>query len=405
MAQDIVPVQLGLTEGDVVTLWAPRWREDGEDWEAFLGHGDHLYVFPDAAQLAAFVRTVTEHDLTDHPAWRVVPQLAADELVPDETQRYDLVGVPELVAGDPDTWAVDDLGDVISMVRTLADVCDLEKVHEVLGDADGFALLGQGSTVFLGREGERLWTELATTIAQRWDEVLDAVDAVVTTPEVDAGALAEAEAELASAESAADEVSTTAQAADEDEEEPDFWQGVGIDPILITTTAGQHYTLRCYLDESPVFLGKDGTIEAFPSARALVKFIAAGGEGDTGHDLAGVSTWENVVNRATAGDLAVEVADANTYVLTGLADDLAEGPSVVDPTQLELAVELIADAGEWAGDESVTEALAQNESLGWLISYVVRPDPNRLAPNPPFTAEADAWRRLVNDFTDRLHVH
>ena len=34
MAQDIVPIELGLPQGDLVTLWAPRWREDGEEWEA-----------------------------------------------------------------------------------------------------------------------------------------------------------------------------------------------------------------------------------------------------------------------------------------------------------------------------------------------------------------------------------
>jgi len=29
---DIVPVALGLPSGDFITLWAPAWREDGEDW-------------------------------------------------------------------------------------------------------------------------------------------------------------------------------------------------------------------------------------------------------------------------------------------------------------------------------------------------------------------------------------
>ena len=56
MASDIVPIQLSLTEGDLVTLWAPRWREDGEEWEAFLGDDDALFAFPEVAQLAAFVR-------------------------------------------------------------------------------------------------------------------------------------------------------------------------------------------------------------------------------------------------------------------------------------------------------------------------------------------------------------
>ena len=77
MSQDIVSIELGLPQGDVVTLWAPRWREDGEEWEAFLGHEDDLYAFPDAAHLAAFVRTVDEHDLalavTGPFAWEVDP--------------------------------------------------------------------------------------------------------------------------------------------------------------------------------------------------------------------------------------------------------------------------------------------------------------------------------------------
>ena len=103
VASDIVPIQLSLTEGDLVTLWAPKWREDGEEWEAFLGDDDALFAFPEVAQLAAFVRTATEHDLIDHPAWPLVPDLTVAELTPEETQRYDIVGVPELVAEDPDT--------------------------------------------------------------------------------------------------------------------------------------------------------------------------------------------------------------------------------------------------------------------------------------------------------------
>jgi hypothetical protein len=419
MAQDIVPVQLGLTEGDVITLWAPRWREEGEEWEAFLGHGDHLYTFADPAQLAAFVRTATEHDLTDHPAWRIVPQLSVEELVPEETQRYDLVGVPELVAGEPDTWAVGDLADVLAMVRSLADVCDLEVVREVLDSSDGFALTDQGAIAFVGRDGERLWTEMATVVVERWDEVLDALDAVVTTPELDPKAVAAAEQELAEAVAAAESAADSSAAAgldedddeetaEDDDEEPaelGFWGEVGIDPILIVNSMGEHYTLRCYLDDTPVFLGSNGTIEAFKSPRALAKYLAAGEEGSSNHDLAAVATWEDVVSAATAGDLKVEVHPDNTYVLTGLADDLAEGPGGVDPTQLELAVELITDAAEWADDDSVTRALAPSESLGWLVSFVLRPDPTRLAPSAPFDAEVAAWKKLTNDFADRIHTN
>jgi hypothetical protein len=435
MSQDIVSIELGLPQGDVVTLWAPRWREDGEEWEAFLGHEDDLYAFPDAAHLAAFVRTVDEHDLADHPAWDVVPELSVPELLPDEAHTYDLVGVPELAAEEPDTWTIGELADIIAIVRSLADVCELDEVHEVLNSAAGFAVLEQGTFPFTGREGEKLWTDLAETISERWDEVLDAIDDVVFVPEVDAATLDETsdelaafQAESAEAESAldaedADEVDVEKKkdadaeedADDEDEEEDEddeeeeaepepvgFWAEVGIDPIKIITAEAEYYTLRCYLDDEPIFLGAKGKIAVTKSPRALAKHIAQSANAD--NDLAEVSTWEDVATKATDGSLEIEVETDNTYVLSGLGDDIAEGPDAVDPVQLDLAVELLNDAADWAGDKSVAEALAQSESLGWLVSFVLRPDPTRLAPSPPFDAEVASWQKLVEDFEERLDV-
>jgi hypothetical protein len=306
MSQDIVAIEHGLPQGDLVTLWAPRWREDGEEWEAFLGHEDDLYAFPDAAHLAAFVRTVDEHDLADHPAWDVVPQLSVPELLPDEAHTYDLVGVPELAAEEPDTWTIGELADIIAIVRSLADVCELDEVHEVLNSAAGFSVLEQGTFPFTGREGEKLWNDLAETIAERWDEVLDAIDEVVYTPEVDKAVLDETSDELAEfqkesaekesaldAEDAdeaddvdsddeesakdedADDVDEEDDEADEDEEEEDveaepvgFWAEVGIDPIKIITAEGEYYTLRCYLDDEPIFLGTRGKIKVTKSTHS-----------------------------------------------------------------------------------------------------------------------------------------
>src|SRR5919205_2005866 len=130
MAADIVPIELSVTAGDLVTLWAPRWREDDEEWEAFLGDDEHLFAFPDVAALVAFVRTAEGHDLIDHPAWGLVPRLPAPDLRPTESHRYDLVGVPELVAQAPDTWAVGELAELVSIARSLAEVCGLDVVHE-----------------------------------------------------------------------------------------------------------------------------------------------------------------------------------------------------------------------------------------------------------------------------------
>jgi hypothetical protein len=444
MSQDIVSIELGLPQGDVVTLWAPRWREDGEEWEAFLGHEDDLYAFPDAAHLAAFVRTVDEHDLADHPAWDVVPQLSVPELLPDEAHTYDLVGVPELAAEEPDTWTIGELADIVTIVRSLADVCELDEVHEVLNSAAGFSVLEQGTFPFTGREGEKLWTDLAETIAERWDVVLDAIDDVVYVPEVDAATLDETtdelaafQAESAEAESAldaedADDADDTedesaakkdedaddsddaedTDAVDEDDDDDDeddiepepvgFWAEVGIDPIKIITAEAEYYTLRCYLDDEPIFLGSKGKIRVTKSARALAKHVAQAGSAD--NDLAEVSTWEDVATKATDGTLEIEVETDNTYVLNGLGDDIADGPDAVDPVQLDLAVELFNDAADWAGDKSVAEALAPSESLGWLVSFVLRPDPTRLAPSPPFDAEVTAWQTLVENFEERLDV-
>lgn len=420
MAQDIIPIELGLPQGDVVTLWAPRWREDGEEWEAFLGDEDDLYAFPDAAHLAAFVRTSERHDLLDHPAWDAVPALNVPELIPDEDHTYDLVGVPELVAEEPDIWHIAELAEIVGIVRSLADVCDLEEVHEILDETEGFSLLDQGTLPFTGGVGAKIWDDLSQAVSQKWDQVLDAIDSLVTTPDVDEKVLEQTAEELAlfheeSAEAEAgadgeeDLESLEAGDADEDEDEDaedvpvGFWAEVGIDPIKIITSGAEYYTLRCYLDDTPVFLGSDGEIDVFTSEKALVRALADGKDlADT--DLADVSTWEEVLSKATAGELEVEVDVENTYVLNGLDADIAEGPEAIDPTQLELAVELISDAADWAGDDSAETALASNESLGWLVSFVLRPDPTRLEPSAPFDAEQSAWRKLVESFENRLTV-
>lgn len=423
MAQDIVPIELGLPQGDLVTLWAPRWREDGEEWEAFLGDEEDLYAFPDAAHLAAFIRTAEQHDLIDHPAWHAVPALNVPELIPDEDHSYDLVGVPELVAEDPDTWTISELAEIVGIVRSLADVCELDDVHDILDATEAFSLLDQGRLPFTGREGERLWAELSEAVSEKWDAVLDAIDGLVKVPDVDARVLEQTAEELAafleeSAEAEAgveagededldEDLDASDQDDDEDEAEEEaptgFWAEVGIDPIKIITPDQEYYTLRCYLDDEPVFLGNEGRIDVFTSPKTLARKLADANEFH-GTDLAGVSTWEEVLTKATAGELEIEVDADNTYVLAGLAEDLGEGTDAIDPTQLELAVELLSDAADWAGDDSVASALSSSESLGWLISFVLRPDPNRLAPSPPFDTEQSEWRKLVETFENRLRV-
>jgi len=403
MAADIVPIELSVTAGDLVTLWAPRWREDGEEWEAFLGDGDNLFAFADVAALVGFVRTATKHDLVDHPAWTLVPRLPAADLRPPDAHRYDLIGVPELVAQSPDTWVIGELADVVSMVRSLAEVCGLDRVHEVLDSSPGFAMLSGGTLAFGGRDGARQWDALCEVIAHRWDDTLDAIDSVVHSPEVDAETVQAAAAELSDTSAAEQQRNDAAARSANTADDPAlaFWSQVGIDPIRIISDLGDHYTLRCYVDDTAVFLGRNGRIDAFTSPRALTRYLI---EHPRGHDLDAVSTWPQVTQRAADRELTVAVDEANSYVLAGLADDLAGGPQTIDPGQLELAVELITDAEQWAGSDAADKALASSEPLGWLVSFLLRPDPTRLAPSPPFDAEVAAWRALVGGFEDRLVV-
>lgn len=123
MAGDIVPIELGLTEGNLFTLWAPRWREGDDEWEAFLGLEDDLYALPGVAELVAFVRTDDDNDLVDHPAWETIKKVQAAELVPDDRHSYDLIGVPELAAEDPRPEVLGELEDALEIVRIIGEVC------------------------------------------------------------------------------------------------------------------------------------------------------------------------------------------------------------------------------------------------------------------------------------------
>ncbi|WP_124707685.1 primosomal protein [Gordonia insulae] len=427
MAGDIVPIELGLTDGNIFTLWAPRWREDDDEWEAFLGLDEDLYGFPGVAELTAFIRNDDDNDLVDHPAWPTVVGLQADELVPDDKHTYDLVGVPELAAEDPTPEVIAELEDALEIVRILGEVCELTVITKFFNGNPILGAVTTGTRNFVGRDGVDLWVRIGRLIAKHWDDVIDAVDDVITTPKVDAAAVVTAEAELEAAESAEDEDEPvddeleiveghadengesdesdddldddTDDDEDDDEiDDDDFWAGVGIDPIKIVTGDGEYLSLRCYLGDDPVFLGTDGKIFVFTSARSLSRFLADSDD----HDLADVSTFDEVRTAATDGSLEFDVIDDNVYVLPGLADDITDGPRRIDRNQLDLAVELLTDAADYAEDEAVNEALGSTTPLGWFVDYAINPDPKRLAPSPPFDNESDAWRALVHDFEGRL---
>ncbi|MCF8611751.1 primosomal protein [Gordonia sp. HY285] len=427
MAGDIVPIELGLTEGNLFTLWAPRWREGDDEWEAFLGLDEDLYVLDSVAELAAFVRSDDDNDLADHPAWDTIKKLQAEELIPDDRHSYDLIGVPELAAEDPKPEVIAELEDALEIVRIIGEVCDLEPVVKFFTGNPILGAVAVGTNDFAGRDGIDLWVRIGRIIAKHWDDVIDALDDVVAKPKVDAKAVEEAEEELAAAASAededepdddidelvgadvdsddddqdSDEDSDEEDSDDEDDDEvdeDDFWAAVGIDPIRIYTDAGEFLTLRCYLGDDPLFLGSKGQIFGFGSERALTRFLA----GDSEHDLSKLSTFADVRSAAETAEIEYQVLPENVYALQGIDEDILDGPRRVESRQIDLAVELLTDAADYAGIETVNEQLASTTPLGWLVDYAINPDPKRLAPSGPYDNEAEVWTALVHDFEDRL---
>ncbi|MGJ6125925.1 primosomal protein [Mycolicibacterium sp. Y3] len=421
MAADIVPVRLGLTNGDLYTLWAPRWRDAGDEWEALLGKDEDLFAFESVADLVAFVRTNSDNDLTDHPAWEKLTKANAHRLSPDEDHLYDLIEVPGLVAEKPNEDSVESVHRALAIVSAIGSVCDLPVITKMFNGNPVLGTIGGGMDAFAGRAGRKRWTEIEAAIGRSWQSVIDTIDELVTTPDVDEAAAAKAQKEL---DEPAPELDEDALAVDDEDDlviegevdtdeesdaleaeaqrqvlgsDEDFWTEVGIDPVRIMTSSGTLYTLRCYVGDEPKFLGRNGRISVFNSERALARYLADEHESD----LSSYSSYEIIRTAATDGSLRVDVTDDNIYVLSGLADDIADGPDAVDRDQLDLAVEFLRDVGDYAEESIVSKRLDSKEPLGALVSYLIEPGS---VPKPagPYAKAVEQWEELESFVESRL---
>ena len=420
MAVDLVPIRLSVTAGDLYTLWAPRWRDGGDEWEAFLGKGDDLYGFHSAADLVAFVRGDTDNDLVEHPGWAAVTEASAHRLDPDENHQFDLVGFEELLAEKPTDESVQKVANTLAIVSSVGTVCELPTVTKFFNGNPTLSGVNAGIGEFAGKSGGKRWSNIAAIVGRSWDGVLAAIDEIITTPDVDEDLSARATEELSEpAPEEPDEQAVTARfddvVGDDGEDDGDvlpvaavaggpmvlggdeeFWTKVGIDPVRMMTSSGGFFTLRCYLDEKPIFLGRNGRISVFPSERALARYLAD----EHDHDLSELSTYEDIRTAATDGSLDVSVTDENVYVLTGLADDLADGPDSVDRDQLDLAVELLRDVSDYAEDDTVDRALAADRPLGRFVDYTLDGAGSR--PAAPYADVVTEFEKLERFLESRL---
>jgi hypothetical protein len=425
MAAELIPIRLGITAGDLYTLWAPRWRDSGDEWEGFLGKDENVFAFASVADLAAFVRTDSDNDLAQHPAWEAMTRANAHRLEPAEDRQADLIAVAEQLAEKPTEDSVGALANTLAVVSSLGSVCELPTVTRFFNGNPNLGLVTGGLEQFTGRAGRKRWDTVGEIVARGWDGVLSAIDEIVVTPEVDEGAAAAAADELAEPFDGEDDFSVLTAEIDDDENEDDggaiagigalattslgasktvvlggdahFWENVGIDPVRVMTSGGTFFTLRCYYDDRPRFLGRNGRISVFGSERALARYLAD----EHDHDLADLSTYDDIRTAATDGSLRVDVIEDNVYVLNGLADDIADGPDAIDRDQLALAVEFVRDVGSYSEDDAVDVLLAEDTTLGALVNHVLDPD-SVARPAPPYATAAREWEELEGFVESRL---
>lgn len=429
-AAEIVPIAVHLDERTGYTLWASPWEEDGEQWQAFLGADDKILLFDSPAQLAQYLRGGEENDLSDHPAWDDTVDLDPFELVPSDEHTYDLDGTYDLVRGGADRWSVRELADVFDMVARMAECCD-DNIVEPIEEIPEIGLLQAGSGAFLGRSGDKAWDKIGLTLASKWETVCERLGAYLhrcdpvdldadlakaqaeidraVVPIDDPEALIAAETEVADDDDIdEDPVLLTARRPDDldnddhdDEDDDDdideddlddddqdddgldedeaiayaFWEEAGILPVKVTFpearfNGGEAFTLRCYLDDKPIFMGRRKKLWIFRSPDTLLDVVEdpkARGGGSTNHDLIPLATWRKIVGGVRDDDqpLAITVEDD---IDLASADAMLRGDIDFEPTEFARAADFLVDVADYAHLDDVRALLEDEGDLATVTN-------------------------------------
>ena len=418
----IVPIALTLDDRTGYTLWAPPWEEDGEEWQAFLGtteddaddRATRVHLFPTPAALAAFCRTSTDHDLADHPVWPVVAGLGAADLTPDDDHRFDLDGVYDIAAENPDRWAVEELAATIDIVSRLAECLDTSGERgrratttrtrassrpspssppsprsapsasasrpssaapaRTPGSASAAPSTTSGRTS--SRSSPSTWTGPAparrrsrTTRRRRRSRR--------STPTTLAGRRrARGRRRAAAPPSPSRRPGAHHRPRRPDHRRPRprsprparFWESVGILPVEVVVPEGAGVTLRCYVEDVARFLGRDGEVFLFDTPADLARFC----KGTEEHDLIEIASWPEVADT----DVPPLPADQDRYDLTELSEVLAEvadgAAGLVDHRAFAQPVEGVRDLAEYAGLARVEELLSPTSPLGREVARAER---------------------------------
>ncbi len=406
----IVPIKLALLDGDFYTLWAPKWRERGKEWQAFLGDEESVLLFHSPAEVLAFISSDKKHDLADHPNWDEFQTGEADRVNPVARDEYELVDVPSALAGRPGHENVSTVARNFEVLESLAFVTGAEEAQKFFTSHSMLKNVERGADHYSGEAGYNEWSGVGYVVADRWNGVLESLTGklrVVDSSEFDADAVKTHEEAITAAAAAAaerkkaleEERAEKSTAATTDPYDDTVWAAAGIDPVKITVDHKSVYTLRTYVDGSPTFLGKWGEIFTFPTSKQLARWIIDNDD----HDLAQLSTWDDVRTAANAGELEVIVHPVNQYTFSGIAQDIKTGPEAVDTEQMSRAYEVCADAADWAGDDSINSFMIANPRFQDYIGYMLGSTEHAgYVPSKPYDDHVKSWKGLEEMLVKRF---
>lgn len=319
----IVPITLRVNGRTGLTLWAPPWEDDeGEEWQGFLGDGSKILLFPSVEELAAFVASGEENDLSDHPAWGQVLKATPDQLRPGAESHYDLDEVYEWASGEPDPVHVSALADVVDMVAKIADCCDDGALRRLVEGTPAYAELVDEENSYQGRDGRKRWNELGDVIADSWERAIRRVE---------------------------DWLSWRGDfSASDFDGEQSAWARIGAQPIELRFNDAIYYTVRGEIpvntddgedDVEIAFLGVDQSVAVFTDVADLARYCRTA----DGHRLAKLQWWSEVADFDQDTDFVP--ADDARYDLRKPSTEGAD---------------LLLDIADFCGIEADVDALSEN---------------------------------------------
>lgn len=393
----IVAVEMEVTSGTWYTLWAPNWIVKGESWQAFLGDDDAIFAFESPAQLLAFLQEGGRNELADHPKWAEFKRDLELNVVPTSAGKISLIELPRKLSERPGYESTLAVTRGFDLLQSIGNVMGVSSVSTWFNSFSILHNTRRGAEHYMSQHGLEEWSAVGRTVVDRWAGLLDDIEEKLAHPEVSESAVKAADEAITAAQKEREErLAATAQKekekeanASEDPYDSSIWARVGIDPIRISINGRYVYTMRCYVNERPVFLGQHGEIHTFPNARSMVRWIIDAPE----HDLDRLSTWGDVLTAANSGELEVQVHESNQYSFAGLREDIAKSTDAVDTDQLARAYELLADAADWAEDDGVNKILLAYPKLQDYLAYMLG-SPSDSTPSAPFDEELKGWKEL-----------